>query len=205
MEPIENCSGVYLIVNSVNGHSYVGSSANVIKRVWSHLEGTKGSAIVAAAIRKHGRDNFFAFLLERADRVMLPIRESFWIENLTPEYNASRLTDTGGKIVLPEQRKKISESLRGRKLSAEHRSKISTGMIGRVPSPETKAKIVAALIGRKHRPESILKMGRPMTPERRQKISAAATGRVISDESRAKKSAALKGKPWSARRRAAQK
>lgn len=204
MEPIEKCSGVYLIVNSVNGNSYVGSSMNVLKRVWAHFHSKKGSRIVSAAIRKHGIDHFFAFLLERVVRHELPMREAFWIDKLRPQYNATLLTNTGGKIVSEEQRQKISKSLRGRSLTEEHREKIKIGLTGRPCSSETRSKIGDGHRGKKHRPESIEKMrgSKHWTPERRAKISVAATGRIVSSETRSKKSLALKGKPWSAARRA---
>ena len=48
MLTIENCSGVYIIVNFVNGNCYVGSSINVLKRTWDHLFGLKGSPLVGA-------------------------------------------------------------------------------------------------------------------------------------------------------------
>lgn len=202
---LENCSGIYIIINDVNGHEYIGSSVNALKRGWEHFRGKKGSAVVAAAIRKHGTEHFHAFLLERVDRADLPTREAYWIDLFDPEYNATRLTETGGRVVSIEQRQKISASLTGRKLSIDHREAIAAGGRGRIVSPETAAKIVAKLTGRKHRPESIEKMrGKPYSEDRRRKIGDAGRGRPASADTRAKRSAALKGKPWSSARRAAE-
>lgn len=202
--PVEKCSGIYIIINSVNGNTYVGSSANVIKRVWAHLSRKKGSQIVAAAIAKHGIDKFYPFLLERDERDRLPERESYWISIFRPEYNATLLTATGGRIVSEQQREKLRRAQTGKKLTPENRQSIRVALIGRNVSEETRSKIRVKLLGRRHRPESIEKMRSvTWTDERRKNASAAATGRVVSLETRARKSASLKGKPWSAARRAA--
>lgn len=203
-EPMSNVSGVYVIINLVNGHSYVGSSANVLKRTWTHLRCKKGSAIVAAAIRKHGAENFEAHILETAPRGFLPEREAWWMNFLRPEYNASDLTIAGGRVMREETKAKLRAANLGKKLTPEHKAAISAGNKGRIFEPETRQKIGQAHRGTKHRPESIEKMRAvEWTPERRANMSASGIGRLVSAETRAKKSAALKGKPWSAARRAA--
>lgn len=170
MEPVENCSGIYLIVNSANGHSYVGSSSNVLKRVWAHLAGKKGSEIVAAAVRKHGRDCFHTFLLERAARCDLPVREAFWIAKLRPEYNASLLTETGGKIISDAQRAKLRAANLGKRLSHEHRANIRAGLLA-MP-PEIKAARLAKVSARiqpmtERRRRSEALKGKPWSTARR--------------------------------------
>lgn len=204
-EPIQDASGVYIIVNLVNGNCYIGSSANIRKRVWSHLRCKKGSAIVATAIRKHGVENFEAHVLEMSPRAALPEREAWWMNFLRPEYNATDLTITGGRVLRDETKAKLRAANLGKRLTPEHRAAISAGGKGRVFDRETVERIRAANTGQKRSAESIEKMRAvKWTDERRNKISAAQIGRTQPAETRSKRSAALKGKPWSAARRAAE-
>lgn len=202
MTPIKSCSGIYALINSANGHLYIGSSSNVARRVSAHFCASpgKGSASIAHAIAKYGRDSIFPVLIEECPRELLPVREAAWIERLSPEYNRTRLTSSGGRIVSSEQRAKISRQLSGRTLPEAHRSAIAAGISGRPVSPETRRKISLALTGRKFSEASLEKMrvaSRNMTPERKAKMSRSARNRKASPEANAKRSAALKGKPWS--------
>lgn len=204
-EPVRKCSGVYLVLNLVNGHAYVGSSVNVLKRVWAHLSSKKGSEVVAKAIAKYGRKNFAAYLLEESDRSILPFREAYWMRVVRPEYNATTLTITGGRVVSKETRDKLRVAQTGKKMKPESRAAIRASLLGRNVSAETKEKIRMRLLGRKHKIESIEKMRSvKWTDQRRKNMSEATIGRIVTQEARAIRSAALKGKPWSeARRRAA--
>jgi group I intron endonuclease len=205
VKALKECSGVYIIVNDVNGHRYIGSSVDVYSRVDEHLFGKKGSASVRAAISKHGSEHFHAFLVEEVPRQELPVREAFWMKHYSPEYNRSMLTETGGRIVSEEQRERIRNSLSGRTLSPEHRASISASLLGHSISEETAAKIAESMLGQKRSPESIEKMRAVVwTAERKQKLREANLGKKASEETKQKKRDALKGKPWTAARRAAQ-
>lgn len=95
-----------------------------------------------------------------------------------------RLASTG-KHPSEETRKKLSNSLIGRALSADHIAAISASKKGK-PHPlsaETRAKISASKLGKKH------------TDEARARMSAALTGRTLSEEHRAKISAFQTGRP----------
>jgi len=61
---IKPLAGVYVIINLVNGNTYVGSAITGRRpnRFHKHLFGLSGSKLVAAAVRKYGL-NDFAFVV----------------------------------------------------------------------------------------------------------------------------------------------
>lgn len=98
------------------------------------------------------------------------------------------LTDGGetttGNIPTEETKRKISQSLKGQRLSEEHKRKI--GESGK---------------GRKHKPESIQKMKKPKTEEHKRKIGegrkgkgSSLKGKKQSEEIIRKRSASMKGR-----------
>jgi len=113
-----------------------------------------------------------------------------------------------GKKHTLETRRKISESMRGKRcgkenpmwgkdFSREHRRKISEALTGRKRSPEHCRNLSESLQGRKHTPETRRKMseahrGQTLSTETRQKISKAMKGRKLSLEHRQKISATLR-------------
>ena len=76
-------SGVYQILNTVNGKPYVGSSANIERR-WSvhrHAlsKGTHHSVKLSRAYAKHGADAFAFSVLETCEPELNIARELYWI------------------------------------------------------------------------------------------------------------------------------
>ena len=90
-----------------------------------------------------------------------------------------RQREAGRRVKSPEERAKLSKSLKGRNLSAEHKANISKGLMGTKASAEEKAKISKALTGRKLSPETIAKIsgknnhqyGKKHSEERKAQIS----------------------------------
>lgn len=212
---IEACSGVYLILNTKNSKRYIGSSANVLKRVWTHFNGKPGkaSASLIAAMKKHGRESFKAYMLERAPREDLPRVEAAWIKYFEPAYNRSSLTETGGRVVATATREKLRQANLGKKMAPHLVEAMRQRLKGHPVSDETRDKIAASHRGLGHgegaksklradwatrdHSERIAKMakaatGRKASPETRAKMSAAHKARVISPELRAKMIAAMK-------------
>ena len=208
LRKLKACSGIYVIINDRNGHFYIGSSANVLKRVWAHLDAKpgKGSASVAAAIAKYGRNVLVGYLLEEAPRERLPVCEAKWIRKLNPEYNRSKLTVTGGKIISSEQREKLRQANLGKKMAPHLVEQQRQRMMGHLVSAETREKIRQTKIGKAHSAETRAHMSATWhrSPQSLARMSAVHIGRKHSPETCAKRSAALKGKPWSPARRAAE-
>lgn len=85
---------IYVIINKLNGKCYVGSTKSIVVRLYNYfnlfsLEAQKGRPI-SSAILKYGLVNFAFILIEEVDLVLhnLEERETYWIKQLKPEYNA---------------------------------------------------------------------------------------------------------------------
>lgn len=101
--PKQNVSGIYAIVNTVNGKQYIGSSKSIYYR-WSqnHLptlrQGNHHNRHLQAAWNKYGEQSFEMRIIEECDQNTLFEREGFWIEkNKSWErehgYNLTRIVD----------------------------------------------------------------------------------------------------------------
>lgn len=158
-------SGIYRIVNTINGKQYIGSSVDVEKR-WnvhrcSFRKNKHHSPYLQKSWNKYGEDSFvFEIILDVENKNDLIAWEQIWINALKPEYN-----------VLPTA---------GSSLGAKHSDKTKARMSAakRQMSDETKAKMSAA------------KKGIKRSDDTKAKISVAHKGKTLSDEHRAKMDAA---------------
>jgi len=177
-------TGIYEIVNLVNGKRYIGGSVDIRQRWREHKSGlSRGrhhSKALQRAWNKYGGDAFAFRILALCTRDALEATEQHTLNEQKPEYNTC----------------KVVRTMQGVSPSAETRAKISAAFANRYFSPETRAKISAAL------------KGRVRPPEVGQKIAAANRGRKASDEARANlrtaragRSPAL-GSKWTAEQRA---
>lgn len=197
--------GIYKITNIVNGKYYVGSSANIAKRVAAHLR-CKGSIALSRAIAKYGVNNFVYEVLETCPKHDLIQREQFYINSLKPKYN---LSYTAGKIdQTPSVRAKISKALKayfrdnpaaGDKISAAQKGRTPHNK-GKSPSQETLIKLHISHLGKMVSEETRAKMRAAAAGKRPSDLCiergrTASIGRIVSAETRAKSSAAHKGKP----------
>jgi group I intron endonuclease len=87
-----NKSGVYRLVNNINGKSHVGSSASLtnsfsIYYSLNALRKVKGSIIIYRALLKYGHSNFSLDILEYCESSILMERKQYYIDLLKPEYN----------------------------------------------------------------------------------------------------------------------
>ena len=134
---------IYLIKNKINGKCYVGQSVNVEKRWGEHINNDK--SLIGKALSKYGENNFIFSVLEKG----IPIdqiyeKESQYIakyNGFQEGYNQVPIgggLPTGkehpnfGKSMSEEQKRKISDSLKGNKnpnygvnFSKEHKRQIS--------------------------------------------------------------------------------
>lgn len=82
-------SGIYQIVNTINGKSYIGSAKNTEKRWNRHKydlgRGKHHSVYLQRSWIKYGESVFAFKILEQTDELFA--RETYWIDTLKPEYN----------------------------------------------------------------------------------------------------------------------
>lgn len=155
-------SGIYIFTNKVNQKCYIGSAANLTHRRGDHLSMLRNnkhhSVHFQRAFNKHGEDNFIWSVLERVqDKGNLILKEQYYIDLLSPEYNICKIAGSSiglkrseetckkiglakigntnwlGKSRPKETRDKISKSLqgntckRGTKVSDQARINITKG------------------------------------------------------------------------------
>jgi group I intron endonuclease len=102
-EENRNKSGVYRLVNKINGKSYIGSSVNLSRRfrIYYSLNSikrklNKGSSAIYSALLKYSHDNFSLDILEYCNPDTLIKREQYYIDQLKPEYNILQIA--GNKL-----------------------------------------------------------------------------------------------------------
>lgn len=181
-------SGVYQIVNTINGHRYIGSAVSIRTRWNTHRHflrsGKHANRHLQAAWNKYGEACFQFSIIEKCDKLSLVQREQFYMDVMHPEYNLSpKAGNSLGVRHTEETRRKVVAALTGRPCSEETRRKMSKAMTGH-PSWS------------KGKPSS--NKGKSPSKETLQKRSEALKGRVVSEEHRRKISQANKGRtPWS--------
>ena len=148
-------TGVYCIVNLINGKIYIGSSVKLAVRMMNYLNTTflknrkNNNMPIIQALLKYGQDHFAVLIVEYVDLKNLAIRESHYITHLLPYYNVL----------------KQGYSSLGYKHTENTRQMLSELAKNRVHSLETKALISRALVGennpfynKNHSVESKLRM-----------------------------------------------
>jgi group I intron endonuclease len=186
-------SGVYRILNMVNGKSYVGSSTDVKYRLWRHRhelrEQRHENMYLQNAWNKHGENSFKLEILFYCDREHLLKREQEMIE-----YYQSTWRDNGYNIC------SIAGNCLGIKRSLKTREKMrgntnAKGRIGTFHSEEAKAKMSKAKLGK----ESNMK-GKHHSEISKSKMSAAKVGKPgprkgvsVSEETKKKMSDSHRG------------
>lgn len=165
-------SGIYVIVHLENGKRYIGS-AYCFRQRWnlhkSRLRLNKhNNPYLQAAWNKYGEEAFEFMVLEYVeDKTKLIECEQRWLDATKPEYN---LSPTAGRPLgykaTPEQRRKNSESKKGKPLSESHKASLSQAAKGRVFSEQHKRKLAEA---KKGKPSP--RRGVTLSEETRRKIS----------------------------------
>lgn len=116
--------GVYLIVNTLNGNRYVGSSKNLYGRLYDHFYSlehqTHHNKHLQSAYNKYGECNFMYCILEFCSEEHQYELEQSYISFMKPEYNKSEYVIANtGREVEESTRTKISDTLKGRYRNGE--------------------------------------------------------------------------------------
>lgn len=183
-DSVKDISGIYKIVNKINGKYYIGSAKNFRVRYRCHkslLNRNKHySKHLQNSWNKHGSENFEFIVLEYVDLDKYIEREQYWIDF----YQATN-DEFGYNLA------KFAGSQLGYRHTEETKLKLKRSSSGRSPTPETREKLRLALIG-KPRPEEVkLKIGKSnkgkvRSAETKQKIRDINLGKTYSNETKAK-------------------
>jgi len=198
-------SGIYAILNLVNGKVYVGSSINVHCRLAVHrislARGKHDNGHLQRAWNKYGTLAFSFDVLKECPENELLEQEQFHIDvldSMNPRmgYNQREAGPRGSHG--PEVCARISASSRGRPHSKEHNAAVSLALQGHAFSVETHKKMSLAQKGNTNA------LGSIRTPETRAKIGAAHKGKRLRPETLAKLILVRRRPEFRARQRDAQ-
>jgi group I intron endonuclease len=160
-------SGVYGIINIVNGKMYIGSSINLASRVTIHKRALRlnnhSNKHLQYAYNKYGESMFVYFNIECCNKSKLLEREQFWIDNLNvveEGYNVCPIAGSGmlGRKHTQAALKKISEAGKGRVFVESHRQKISVALTGKRNYMCGRNGILNPMYGRNHSDENKYKI-----------------------------------------------
>ncbi|CBX90003.1 similar to GIY COI i14 grp IB protein [Plenodomus lingam JN3] len=130
-------SGVYCLINKVNGHSYVGSSIKLASRMRNYLNKAflkskqNANMPITKSLLKYDYSNFSLLILEYVEAEFLTSRETFYIANIIPYYNVLKQGFSYlGYIHTEETKKLLSELAKNRTHSDETKGLIARAVTG---------------------------------------------------------------------------
>lgn len=162
-------SGIYRWVNEETGDTYIGSGADLTKRIRSYFQSTeleRNPRHINRALLKYGHDKFKLEILEYCDKDKLMEREQFYLDQLNPSYN---ILKQAYSLEGFKHSAETIESLKGREFTEEHRENLSKANTGRTFSEDTLSKLSKAIT--EYRKEH------PLTPEALENIRQKTTDR----------------------------
>ena len=194
-------SDIYAITNARDCKKYIGQSVNIQKRWNEHrhaLEQNKHFNIHLQRAWNRG-DRFEFSVIEECGEEKLNEREIYWIayyNTIDTQFGYNLCAggnSTTGRVCTEETRKKISESNRGRKVSAETVKKRTATFKKNMEDPAYREKHHKKMsdIGKKR--GSPWNKGRSPSAEVRKKVSEKLKGRYVSEEHKEKLRALYSG------------
>lgn len=205
--PRLNASGIYSIVNLLDGKLYIGSAVNIRARWYEHRQdlrdGTHHCKPLQHAFAKYGAESFVFRVIEYCDADHCVNREQYWMDrtecfNRQKGYNIRAFAWSAlGYEATPETRAKLSAANMGKKPSEENRQAFIKRMAGRKKTPQEIEAHRSKMAGRKMSPEAVEKSrlartGTKRTPEQRARMAAAYIYRPPSIEATARRIQSLK-------------
>ena len=185
-------SGIYEIVNLVNGKRYVGSALNFKQRWHSHLsllrKGDHHSAHLQSAWKKYGESSFAFRKIERCGRDCLLEREQHHIDQGCDYNKAKRAGSPLGVKHTDATRAKMSRARRGKPKSKSHVETMSEGAKAQWQDPAIREKMSAAIKANWAKRKAEGYHHPPLTKEQRQRQSVGVKA-SYTPELRAKRSA----------------
>lgn len=175
-------SGVYEIVNVINGNRYIGSSIRITSRLSTHKrllrQNKSHNKHLQSAYDKYGGDAFVFRPILYCDPENTLSYEQMCLDGMQSNYNNAKNAESPATgLRLPED---VKQNIGLRSLGNKY-------SLGRNNSPETIARMSAA---RKGKPGS--RLGCTLSEETKNKIRAGNIGRKHSQEELNKMSAAMK-------------
>lgn len=165
--PNYNFSGIYQILNLINGKKYIGQAQNILKRIQEHRRRRNGvqcypETFLYKAVKKYGWESFDFSILEKIDNIeLLNERECFWIKTLkTNERNIGYNIQIGGNCKRgwhhsEQTKEKLS-------LAKKNYFGVNNPFYGKKHTEETKNKIREKRLGKKWTEEQRKKYKRPL-------------------------------------------
>ena len=201
---INKTGGIYQIVNTTNGNTYIGSAISFRQRRYEHWSmlhrGCHHSEHLQRAWNKYGEGAFRFDPLIICDPDMLIYYEQQFLDRWHSEYNACPTAGSSfGRAVSEETKAKIAKSLTGLKHTEDTKAKMSKAGKGRKRSAETLARLSRSLLGNTNGIGNKSHLGKHHTEETKIKISRANSGKKMTEEAKLKISLAMK-KRWKIRR-----
>lgn len=134
-------SGIYKILNNLNGNFYIGSAKNLHKRKREHFNrlynNTHPNIILQRAYNRYLVNNFEFIILENCNENILIEREQYYIDNLNPKYNICRIANSRKGTHHSQETKDRMRILKlGKKQSKEHIEKVRLAKIGEKKTKE---------------------------------------------------------------------
>lgn len=147
-------SGIYKIINKINGKGYVGSAIDVEDRWACHrsllLRGKHHSKHLQRAWNKDGEDRFEFILIEQISNVNLLIeREQYWIDyykSYDDKFGYNICPKAGSKLGFKHS-EESKKKMRSKTLTDEQKEHLRKINLGKKASEETKRKISVANTG----------------------------------------------------------
>lgn len=168
---MKNQSGIYEILNTVNGKRYIGSAVNLRKRQIEHYGGLRRgdhcNQKLQRAWNKYGEAAFKFLPIITCAKSMLIFYEQQLFDKVKPEYNICLVAGSAlGCRHTMQTREKLSKRATGRHPTDDTRKKMSDAgkrrkppMLGRTHSQESRDRMSEIRTGKKHSLETRLKMG----------------------------------------------
>ena len=130
-------TGVYCIVNLINGKIYIGSSVKLAVRMMNYLNTTflknrkNNNMPIIQALLKYGQENFAILIVESVDIENLSVRETYYIIHLLPYYNVLQQGYSSIGYKHTEATKQmLSELAKNRTHSDKTKALISRALVG---------------------------------------------------------------------------